>query len=183
MRTVSALFIDPEGPYPRMPGVDCWDERRDAFKYTGSNPVVCHPPCGPWGDMAHFSKQDKLAAIYAVAVVQRTGGVLEHPARSRLWAHMSLPAPGQRADSLGGYSLYVEQVSYGHVTRKPTWLYVVRAPIPALKTGGTPTHAIRRTKTTNSRGFRVPECSKLQRRITPQAFAELLVHIARSVEQ
>lgn len=181
MRQVSALFIDPNGPYPRMPGVDCWDETRDAFKYAGNDPVVCHPPCGPWGKLSHFSKQDPSGAIFALDVTRRCGGVLEHPVGSKLWKRYGLPAPGAAEDPYGGYSLLVEQVSYGHVARKPTWLYIVRSPMPAIKTGGEPTHSV-----CNGRGQRLVDgtrrerCTAKQARLTPPLFAELLVSIARS---
>lgn len=47
--TVQALFIDPEGIYPKLLGPEnCWDEARDARKYPGTDPVVAHPPCGLW---------------------------------------------------------------------------------------------------------------------------------------
>lgn len=182
MRLVSALFVDPDGPYPRMDGVDCWDERRNAYLYEGTSPVVAHPPCGPWGDLAHKSKQDPEAAPFALGVVRRCGGVLEHPARSRLWAKHSMPTPGQGCDKFGGFTVYVEQVSYGHVTRKPTWLYVVRSRVPKLLTGGTPTRVIFGMRKTNNQGVRLRCCTKPERRLTPQPFAELLVSIARSVD-
>jgi hypothetical protein len=53
LRTVAALYIDPRGPYPKMPVVDCWDETRDADRYAGAAPIVAHPPCGPWGALRH----------------------------------------------------------------------------------------------------------------------------------
>ncbi len=54
-RVVAALYIDPLGPYPSMPNVDCWDESRDARLYAGPHPVVSHPPCGPWSALRHLS--------------------------------------------------------------------------------------------------------------------------------
>lgn len=180
MRTVAALYIDPRGPYPKMPGVDCWDEQRDARLYAGPHPVIAHPPCGPWGKLKHFSKQDASTGPAAVAAVQLWGGVLEHPEGSKLWAHCGLPRPGELADAFGGFTVVVDQCAYGHCTRKRTWIYVVRSFAPLLRTGGEPTHSI-----CNGRGqvlkdgSRRPRASALQARLTPPAFAELLVSLAR----
>jgi len=67
---VSALYVDPRGPYPRLLA-DCWDEVRDAKLYAGPNPVVAHPPCGPWGKLRGlYSGHDKDCGIRAVAQVQ-----------------------------------------------------------------------------------------------------------------
>ena len=45
---VTALFVQSNGCY-FIDGVDCWDEQKDARKYTGNLPVVAHPPCQLWG--------------------------------------------------------------------------------------------------------------------------------------
>jgi hypothetical protein len=181
MRTVACLYIDPRGPYPKMPGTDCWDEKRDAMLYTGPHPVVAHPPCGPWGRAAKFCRQDPAPALRAVEQVREHGGVLEHPADSLLWRAAGLPSPGTY-DIHGGTTIRVCQVEWGHVARKKTWLYLVRVPprligVPPYP-GRQPTHWCRKRP-----GQKVPEgikmCSKEQRRRTPDLFAEWLVTLAR----
>ena len=57
---IAALYIDPRGCYPSMPGVDTWDESRDADNYAGPWPVVAHPPCGPWSALRHLSRKESL---------------------------------------------------------------------------------------------------------------------------
>jgi hypothetical protein len=49
--TVAALYVETDGAYSAQPGVDPWDEQRDARLYAGPHPVVAHPPCQRWGKM------------------------------------------------------------------------------------------------------------------------------------
>lgn len=188
-RTVAALYIDPGGPYPRMRNVECWDATRDANRYEGPHPVVAHPPCGPWGNLRHLYRgNDHDCAPRALELVRRFGGVLEHPAGSKLWKAWSLPLPGESIDAHGGSTFAVEQVAWGHVARKRTWLYVVGVPrelvAKSIRTGGEPTHWISggRKKRDGSGGVipvGIKACSAQQRRRTPPAFARWLVSIAR----
>lgn len=132
---VSALYIDRRGPYADL-GIDCWDESRDATKYDGTGPVICHPPCGPWSRLAHFCgpellTQKRLGPI-AVAQVRRHRGILEHPSHSGLWAAEGLPFPGADKDSYGGYTVEIEQWIFGHKAIKPTWLYCVGIRLPQM---------------------------------------------------
>ena len=46
--TVAALYVERNGVYWNLPGVDPWDEERDARLYEGPYPVVAHPPCQRW---------------------------------------------------------------------------------------------------------------------------------------
>lgn len=55
LRTVAALYVEPKGCYVGVPGVDAWDEARDARSYAGPHPVVAHPPCQRWGRFWHGS--------------------------------------------------------------------------------------------------------------------------------
>lgn len=187
---IAALYIDPRGPYPRMDGVDAWDEQRDARTYDGPYAVVAHPPCGPWGALRHLSRrQPKDCAPRALEQVRKFGGVLEHPAGSRLWRAFCLPLPGELPDQHGGFTVEVDQCAWGHVARKRTWLYVVgatRAYVEGTtRVGGTPTHWVSggRLPRPDHGGGLVPPgikvCSAQQRRRSPPAFAEWLVDIAR----
>lgn len=183
--TVAALYIDPRGPYPKMEDVDCWDEARDARLYAGPHPVVAHPPCGAWGRLRNLASGiDRDCAPRAVEQVRAFGGVLEHPAHSLLWSECGLPRPGEFADVYGGFTVEVDQCAWGHVARKATWLYLVgvsRADVATgIRTGGTPTHWIERSRRPGAQhapGMRL--CSKQMRRRTPPSFARWLVSIAR----
>jgi len=185
VRTVAALYIDPRGPYPKLTGVDCWNEKRDARKYDGPHPVVAHPPCGPWSKLRHLCNEATLATAdcgpRAVEQVRRWGGVLEHPENSRLWPECEIPGPASGHDEFGGFTVAVNQVSWGHCCVKPTWLYMVgvRGDLMCrgLRTGGIPTHCV----CTGPRQLRrLPVASKPLKRRTPPLFAEWLVSLARA---
>lgn len=195
MKTVAALFVDRNGPYPKMPGVDAWTIERDARKYDGPHPVVAHPPCGAWGTLRHLASRslnEKDCGPRAVEHVFLWGGALEQPAKSQLWKHCGLPMPFAATSRRSGFSIDVEQVAFGHVARKRTWLFfygVDRDLVMAgIRRGGIPTHWVsgsRRRKDGAVRGGLVPPgikvCSDEQRRRTPIAFAEWLVSLAREV--
>lgn len=177
---IAALYIDPRGPYPRMEGVDCWDEQRDAMLYDGPWPVVAHPPCGPWSRLRFFCKhQPKECAPRAVEQVRRYGGVLEHPESSTLWRALKLPLPGGLPDEYGGWSLEVDQCAWGHRARKRTWLYFVgiARELVVPRTGGVPTHCVNSRKADTL----LLELSAEGRRRTPDAFAQWLVSLAQQV--
>lgn len=192
MRRIAALYVDPRGPYPKLVDVDCWDQTRDARLYDGPDPVVAHPPCGPWGNLRHMRvpnrarrAQDEDCGPRAIEQVQRWGGVLEQPKGSRLFAHCGV-------DERELYT--IEQVQWGHVARKKTWLYVVGisprdmcdAILPWTRERRAPTHWVSggRLHVRKGSGGVVPPgikvCSAQQRRRTPPALAEWLVSLGRA---
>lgn len=185
---VAALFVDARGPYPTLLGPNwCWDIARDARTYSGPAPVVAHPPCRNWGKLRHLATgDDSDCGPIAVSLVRRFGGVLEHPAGSLLWSACGMPRPGELPDAWGGRTVQVDQVRWGHVARKPTWLYIVGpcvfGPLPPKRA---PTHYVsgareRKIKTGGTVPPGIKICSSQQRRRTPKAFAELLIRLARS---
>lgn len=186
MIRVAALYVE-RGPYFGRADVDPWDKERDARKYAGPWPVVAHPPCGPWGELRHLYKGNEHdCAAHALEAVRRWGGVMEHPWRSKFWAHAAIVQPGEFLDAFGGFTVDVDQVSWGHVARKRTRLYFARVPrrdvASTIRSGGIPTHWCSGTRNENHCGGTVPPgikvCSAQQRRRTPPAFADWLINLA-----
>lgn len=178
--TVAALFVRPDSVYKTLPEVDAWDAERDAGKWPGGSSLVAHPPCRGWGRLRAFSyatDEEKQLAKIAVAWVRLWGGVLEHPAESRLWLDQGLPRPGKFDGS--GYTMELDQFHFGHRAEKRTWLYIVGCdpdslpPVPVRE--GKPTHCVRPTRAYP----RLPSITKPEREHTPLAFAEWLVEVAR----
>ncbi|HQW84734.1 MAG TPA: hypothetical protein PK987_09745 [Ferruginibacter sp.] len=123
---VPVLFCMSNSIYNEI-GCDTFDLVRDAFSYNIDRPVIAHPPCRLWSRMRGLSNApacEKLTGIWAVKLVQDQGGVLEHPAGSKLWPHMSLPMPGS-IDKFGGFTICVNQHWFGHLCQKKTLLYIV----------------------------------------------------------
>lgn len=184
---IAALFVRSDSIYKTMPGTECYDMERDARKYTGSAPVVAHPPCRAWGQLSHMAKpreDEKDLALFAVEKIREVGGVLEHPAKSKLWKVAGLPLPGAR-DEFGGFSIIVNQHWWGHRAEKKTILYIlgiepgdlpeipfVMGEAPCVVTG-----AGRRKNGT--RYNRRPQIKKWEREATPEAFAYWLYEIAK----
>jgi hypothetical protein len=182
--SVATLFVFADGAYAGLPGVEVWDEVRDARRYPGPHPVVAHPPCKAWSIMSNcrpeiVKDEDDGCFEAALKCVRAYGGVLEHPAHTRAWKRFGLPCPiaeGGWTRSLldDGWTCEVDQRWYGHEANKPTWLYYVGAtpPSPLI-------------------GWRAPASSKTvgrswghnggdsKRSATPTAFRDLLIGMAQ----
>lgn len=99
--SVAVLFARRDSVYKTLPNCDVWDIDRDARLWLGGSPVVAHPPCRAWGRLRQFANprpDEKELAIYAIDMVRKWRGVVEHPAGSSLWPHLGLPAPGKKDD-------------------------------------------------------------------------------------
>ena len=186
---IAALFVQRNGVYFNLPGVDPWDEARDARNYRGPRPVVAHPPCQLWINFACLNYKryggehnrpgnDGGCFASALASVRAYGGVLEHPAYSRAFAAFRLPRPTRGGWTQVGdvWVCSVDQSNYGHRARKRTWLiYCGQKSPPDLDWADTPgTHQcgwFDRNK---------PTLSKRWSNATPAPFRDLLVELARN---
>lgn len=184
--TVAVLFARADSNYKAL-DCDVWDEERDARRWPGGAPVVAHPPCRAWGRLRHMANPmpgEKNLARLAVALVREFGGVLEHPARSTLWAAQKLPQPGER-DQYGGWTLPISQYWWGHRAEKKTWLYIVgceprdvpQLPLalgdaPMVVGNGTTNHPQR-----GDPGWR-PQIPHAEREHTPPELARWLIELA-----
>lgn len=211
-----------EGPHPVVAHPPCgpWGRLRHLATYARCNncskglteseypgPGVCGYCL--IGDVVPVAS-DRDCAPRAVEQVRRFGGVLEHPAGSKLWVYCGLPtpdfepAPGSRmalcgvrhisttrndrgdfTDTHGGYTIEVDQCEWGHVARKRTWLYLVGVPREALEAppfpGRAPTHWCSGDMKDPARPPHIKIASAQMRRRTPPLFAEYLARLARSV--
>lgn len=190
---VAALFVQTDGAYFGLPGVDLWDEARDARKYLGNDPVVAHPPCGRWCKplakvnqtrYGHKIGDDGHCFWHALMSVFAYGGVLEHPAHSYAWDHFKLQKPvrGQWTFAPHGTCSYwvaqVSQSAYGHKARKRTWLLYRGHIEPPLIDWSDPkgTHLtswLQRTKRV------APRITKKEADKTPPPFRDMLLTLAR----
>lgn len=204
---IAALYVEKDGAYFGLDGVDPWDEQRDARKYAGPWPVVAHPPCQRWGKLwagqplwikrtgeRKVKGDDGGCFKHALYVVRKCGGVLEHPKDSHAWPYFGLNKPPQKggwvsADFYGGWTCCVEQGRYGHYARKPTWLLAYGCDLPELDWGisepkfpewAIEKHGLAWCKRAGELAFMGGGTDSSPRIGTPPAFKQLLIDMARS---
>ena len=197
---IAALYVQRDGCYWDLPGVDAWDEERDARLYNGPWPVVAHPPCKRWGRYWSGGPSSKVRRklgddggcfAAALASVRRWGGVLEHPEASHAWHHHGLHKPPREggwvvADWFGGWTCCVEQGHYGHRARKATWLYACGVQLPTLDWGRSSAivrldsgfHSADERRRNKRRGVVEQRLGKRECAATPLPFRDLLLGMA-----
>ena len=189
---ISALFVQENGCYWNDSDIDAWDIKRDARLYSANNPVVAHPPCQLWGALAFVNykrwggyhnepENDGGCFESALNSVNRCGGVLEHPAKTRAFKKYGLNKPvglGWQKSGIG-WVCEVWQSAYGHRANKATWLYYVGENPPFELNWDRPkaSHQIgfhdQRGKEKNK-----PTLSKKEANATPIAFRGILIELA-----
>lgn len=190
---IAALYVEKNGVYYGIKGVDPWDEGRDARLYKGPYPVIAHPPCQRWGNMAFVNYarwggehnrpgNDGGCFKAALESVRRFGGVLEHPKNSRAFDKYGIIKPTKMGweDTGNGWVCEVWQSAYGHRANKATWLYYVGLNRP-------PEMDWRRIVGTHQVGFydqrgksrNKPTLTKKEALTTPILFRDALINIAR----
>ena len=204
---ISALYVQTNGCYFNLDGVDPWDEAKDAREYNGPYPVVAHPPCQRWGKFwagqPLFIKQTGIRKVKgddngcfeaALNSIRKWGGILEHPWQSHAWPHFNLEVPKRtggwiKADEYGGYTCCVEQGRYGHYARKPTLLYAVGTDLPELNWGKSEMRldpavvermGLKRAKRLGEVAAKGGGTNSTPRIHTPKAFQDLLINIAKT---
>lgn len=190
---VAALFVDSIGPYFKRNDVEPWDESRDARNYRGPLPVIAHPPCQRWTNLAalNFKRyggehnrpgNDGGCFASALKSVRIWCGVLEHPAYSKAFERYGIQRPsGMRWDFIGDgpnnrqhWVCEVCQSAYGHRARKRTWIYYVgfQKPTPLDFSDQQGSHQC---------GWfdrKKPVLGKREAALTPTEFAEALISLA-----
>lgn len=128
-KAVTVLCAARSSVYNSIPGLLVFDRAKDAWSAHPCGPVVAHPPCRCWSRSWARSRctvferiAEMLLGMECVRLVLRNGGILEHPAFSRLWACAKLPRPGRSPDAKRTWSIAIDQQNFGHRVSKPTWL-------------------------------------------------------------
>jgi len=187
---IAALFVETNGCYWNLDGVDPWDKQRDARLYGGPYPVVAHPPCDRWHQLSAVNhkrwgyriNEDDGCFAAALHAVRRWGGVLEHPAESRAFRFHGIPEPvaGNWQRTLDGdWVTEVWQSAYGHRARKRTWLLYSGEYAPLSLRW-------RRIPGVFQIGLfdrKLPQLPKAERSATPLPFRDLLISIAESASK
>jgi len=142
-----------------------------------------------WGQMAAASKRRSPRSgdgegcwnTRQIATLGRHSHLL-HRAGSEAWC---------LADPFGGMTCHVEQGFYGHLSRKPTWLYAFNTNLPDLHwgRGEQRIHPVALAKHGYEKARRIGMLAMVGgkrkteiRNATPPEFRDLLISLARSVE-
>jgi len=113
---ISILCVNKNSIYKTLP-VDCWDIERNAYGFTGPNPVITHAPCQQWSRLKAFAKPndyEKQLAFFCLDKVIKNGGIFEHPAGSSFFKEAKIPRSAI-------YS--IDQSWFGFPCAKRTYLF------------------------------------------------------------
>jgi len=179
-----ALFVRNDSAYKNRQGWDAYDAARDALSYSNLFPVVCHPPCRAWGRLSHMAHNvregEAELALWSIDKIRQNGGILEHPAGSRLFGKY-VPDVGE-TDEYGGFTILIDQYDFGHVAHKKTKLYICginRQDLPLLPPKDDTIHYCekgkRRSICGNVKG--TTRCTQYQREYTPEKLIDYFENV------
>tara|TARA_R100000329_G_scaffold4624_1_gene6275 strand:- start:1718 stop:2302 length:585 start_codon:yes stop_codon:yes gene_type:complete len=185
----TALFVRKDSSYKNRETWDVYDEDRDALTFDSSSPVVCHPPCRTWGRLSHLAtnarpNESKLA-LWSIDMIRKNGGILEHPAGSRLFGK-HLPDVNE-TDEHGGFTILIDQYDFGHVAHKKTKLYICgidKSQLPDLPPEDKTLHYCEKGKLRsicgNVKG--TTRCTQYQREYTPEKLIDFFENVLNIIE-
>lgn len=162
---ITVLCAKKDSIYKTIPGIDVWDEERDAYFFTGSNPVITHAPCAQWSTLRAFANDnpdEKELAYFCLTKVMRNGGIFEHPAGSAFFK--------QAGVNKNIYS--VDQSWFGFPARKRTYLFFHKCKPLAFPIM---THYPTNVVATSRRKHKLPDMKKSERSTTVKAFAQWMI--------
>lgn len=167
---ITVLCANRNSVYKKIPGIDVWDQDRDAFFFTGSNPVITHAPCQQWSRMRAFSKpnaDEKELAWFCLNKVLRNGGIFEHPMGSSFFKEAGI--------TNNIYS--IDQSWFGFPARKRTYLFFHKCkPLSLPLMQHLPTHVLGiNSKLSAAQKALRKELPKSQRSTTVLAFANWMI--------
>lgn len=170
---VSVLCAARNSVYKSLQDVSVYDIDRDCRTFDMLTPVVAHPPCRAWSAFcSHQAKPapgEKELAPFCVEAIRQCGGVLEHPAHSKLWKELNLPKPDEGMRD-GLWTVALNQSWFGDIRSKRTWLLV--SGIRVVNVPVMP-HCVSGDRQ------RWNTMSKSKRAATPMQFAKWLLMLAR----
>jgi hypothetical protein len=182
---IAILFARDDSRYKDFNVYDVYDINRDARTFCKKMPVIAHPPCRAWGMLSHMANPregEKQLAYLALAQVRLNGGILEHPAGSRLWKEAPLPLAEGGEDEFGGFTIEIDQFDFGHVAHKNTKLYICGItkdklpPMPPKNLSSTD-----RSICGNVKGTK--RCTQYQREYTPDELINWMTKVCNELQK
>jgi hypothetical protein len=113
---ITVLCVQKKSIYKSIDGLDCWDQDRDAYNFTGRNPIIAHPPCAQWSRLHHFAfknEREKNLAFFCFQLIQQNGGIFEHPAGTSFFKRVGVSSQ----------VISIDQHWFGYPCKKRTYLY------------------------------------------------------------
>ena len=187
----TVLFCRDDSAYKKRSSWDVYDKERDALSFKEDSPIVAHPPCRTWGQLAHMAfnatpNESKLA-LWAIKKIRKNGGILEHPDGSKLFK-TDLPDAGMFPDEYGGFTILIDQYDFGHVAHKMTKLYfcgLKKAQLPDLPPRDMSEHFCENGKKRSICGnvAGTTRCTQYQREYTPEKLIDFFESVLNIIQK